>query len=175
MSRQHPTVSAVLSPLRERWRQLAHRERTLIATAAVLIGTTLLWWVGVAPALRTLRQASDARQQLDGQIQHMQALQAQAVALQASPRLPDEGAARALETTVRQRLGQTGQLSVAGERATLTLKGVSPDALAQWLAEARVNARAVPIEVRLTRTPGSGPASWNGTMVLSLPQPGARP
>ena len=45
------------------------------------------------------------------------------------------------------------------------LKGAAPDLLAQWLAQARVTARAVATQSRLTR----GAAGWDGTVVLDLP------
>jgi len=65
---------------------------------------------------------------------------------------------------------------VAGERATVTLKGVSADALAQWLTQSRVNARAAPTEARLVRnaavsgpTPSASAATWDGSVVMTLP------
>ena len=42
---------------------------------------------------------------------------------------------------------------------------LSPDALAQWLVQARLNARALPSEARLVR---SAAGTWDGTLVLNL-------
>ena len=72
-----------------------------------------------------------------------------------------------------------------GDRVTVTLKGAPADAVAQWLALARTNARAVPVESRLTRSTAATPANagpatlgntgaapvprWDGTVVLALP------
>ena len=45
-------------------------------------------------------------------------------------------------------------------------------ALAQWLQQARANARAVPTQARLTRPAGSPPGSaavWDGSITLALP------
>jgi general secretion pathway protein M len=42
---------------------------------------------------------------------------------------------------------------------------VAPDALAQWLTQARLNARAVPAEAKLA---GNGAGSWDGIVVLNL-------
>ena len=56
-------------------------------------------------------------------------------------------------------------MTVMGERVTVTLKGVSADALAQWLVQARLNARALPSEAHWVR---SGPGTWDGTLVLNL-------
>jgi len=61
---------------------------------------------------------------------------------------------------------------VSGERATITLKGVSANSLATWLAQARTNARALPAEARLARSPASTASSgtlWDGTLVVNLP------
>ncbi len=159
--------------LRARWDQLAPREKNLGLLAAALIGAALLWWLGLAPAWQTLRSAEARHRGLDAQLQRMLRLQAQAQLLQSQPRLGHDEALRALEASVRQGLGASAQLSVVGERATVTLKGTSADALAQWLSQVRINARALPTEARLVRTAApadaGAPAGWSGTLVLSLP------
>lgn len=164
------------TPIAARWSQLAERERRLVTIAIALVATAALWWVGLAPAFTSLRSANARHRQVDTQLQQMQALQAQAKTLQAQPRLSHDEALRALEASIKQGLGPAARLQVAGERATVTLKGVSAEALAQWLAQARVNARAAPSEARLVRTstvgaPAATPsaATWDGTLVMSLP------
>jgi general secretion pathway protein M len=154
--------------LRTRWDLLAPRERTAVALAGAIVLLALFWWVLLGPALATLRQADAQHRELDAQLQTMRLLQSEAMALQNQPRLGHDDALRALEASARQRLGATGQLSVAGERATLTLKGTDPDALARWLEQARVNAHALPVEARLNRGAGT-PARWDGVLVLALP------
>jgi general secretion pathway protein M len=159
--------------LRHFWDKLAPREKSLVVGTAVLVGAALLWWVLLAPALQTLRSAERQHAELDLQWQRMRSLQAEAQALQSSPKISYDDALRALESSVRQRLGAGAQLNVAGDRATVTLKGTSADALAQWLAQARINARALPAEARLVRSaPAAGQdaaVAWDGTLVLSLP------
>ena len=177
--------------LQARWDALAGRERLLVLLAATLVGLAALWWLALAPALATLRAAEVQHRLLDAQLQQMRGLQAQATALQAQPRLGGDDAQRTLDALLRQKLGASAQMSVAGDRASVTLKGASADALAQWLTQARINARAVPSEVRLVRstvqstlstvqstlsTPSApGPAAgaanalWDGTLVLNLP------
>ena len=57
-------------------------------------------------------------------------------------------------------------------RATLVLRQTSAEALAQWLADARANARANTVEARLTRADDNAPGApvrWNGTLTLALP------
>ncbi|MDB5891327.1 MAG: hypothetical protein JWP47_2158 [Polaromonas sp.] len=146
----------VLAPVQTRWQAIAPREQALITAAAWLIGLALIWWLLMAPPLRMLGQADAQRRSLDAQVQKMQALQAQAQTLQSQPKLSREEAVRALESSVRQRLGTAAQLSVTGDRATLAFRSVPADALAQWLTQARVNARAIPSEARLSRaSPGA--------------------
>jgi general secretion pathway protein M len=171
------------------WTELEPREQRLIAVAAALVLLALLWWVALAPALRTLSSAPAEHAQLDAQLQQMTRLQTQAKALQAQPRASRDDAMRALETSVRQNLGPNAQLQPAGagEGVTIALRATPADALAQWFAQARGNARAVPREAHLTRaaqqngTPNPSPAAaaakgadpsrvrWDGTLVMSLP------
>ncbi len=170
-------------PLQARWDALAGRERLLLSLATALVVLAVLWWLALAPALATLRAADAQHRLLDAQLQQMRSLQAQATALQAQPRLAGDDAQRTLDALLKQKLGATAQMSVIGDRASVTLKGASADALAQWLTQARINARAVPTEVRLVRgsVPSAGAGSgagagvsgvnavWDGTLVLNLP------
>lgn len=185
------TTTSSSPALRARWQALAPREQTLVLAAAGVVGLALLWWVALAPALATLRTAGPRHAELDAQLQRMQSLRAEAQQLQSAPRAARGDAAAALRAALAQRLGNTAQLNMAGDRATVTLKGAPADALAQWLAQARSNARAAPIEARLTRSPaaaaprgGNAPVTlgspavamprWDGTLVLALP-PGGQP
>jgi len=152
--------------LKARWEGLAAREKMLTVAAAALVAVALVWLVLLGPALATLRSAETQRRALDEQLRQMQLLQAQAQALQAQPKQNHDDAVRLLELSVRQRLGTTGRILIAGDRATVTLTGASPDALAQWLTQARVNARALPGEARIAR---NAAGLWDGTLVLALP------
>ena len=175
-------MPAAFGPLQARWTTLDTREQSLIRGAACLIALALLWWVCIAPALSVLRQSEAQQRLVNAQLQKMQSLQAQALALQSQPKISHDDALRALEASVKQRLGASAQFNIVGDRATVTLRNTPADALAQWLAQARVNAHAIPDEVRLVRAapPGaagavnapailSGLAAWDGTVVLSLP------
>lgn len=171
-SNMSSTFSQTLQPLQAQWTRLAPRERRSVAIAAALVLVALVWWLAFAPALNTLRSAEAQHRTLDAQLQTMLRLQTEAQTLQSQPKMGFEEALRALEASVRQRLGTTGELQVVGDRATVNLKAASADALARWLAQARVNARSLPTEVRLVRTPGAVPASgptWDGSLVMSLP------
>ncbi len=172
------------TPLQARWKALAPREQNLILAAGTVVALALLWWLALAPALNTLRTAPARHAALDAQLQRMQSLQAEALQLQAAPRSAPGDSVASLRGSLTQRLGATAQLSLVGDRATVTLKGAPADALAQWLAQARSNALAVPVEARLTRSPaaaapapathlGNTPAAaaprWDGSLVLALP------
>lgn len=148
------------------WQALPRRQRLLAVVAGGLVAGAVAWWVLLGPAMATLRNAPAQHQALDTQLAQMRALQAQAQAMQSLPRMGRDEAQRALEASVTEALGSGGRLVVAADSATLTLTNVRGDALAQWLAQARANARAVPADARLTRN-ASG--LWDGTLVLTLP------
>ena len=171
--------------LKARWAALAMRERQMVGAAIALVALALLWWIALAPALRTLAAAPAEHAQLDAQLQQMATLQNRAKALQSQPRLARDEALRSLETSVREGLGvNNAQLMTAGgDGATITLRATPASTVAQWLAQARGNAHAVPREVHLTRAPAATPAPgskdapqlpqvrWEGTVVMALPAP----
>lgn len=148
------------------WRQLKMSERRLILAAFWLILAALLWWLAIAPALKTIKEAPAQHHTIDAQLQSMRALSTEAKNLQSQPKLGLEEAQKALQSTSTLRFGNTAQLNLTGERATLTLKNANPQELALWLTQARVNARALPSEAKLNRNGDS----WDGTLVLNLPK-----
>jgi general secretion pathway protein M len=148
------------------WAGLAPREKILSGLAAALLVLGLVWWIAFAPALSVLRSSAEQHRALDAQLAHMRSLQQQAKSLQSQPKQNYDESLRQLEAAVRERLGTTARMVVSGERVTLTLTSTPPDALAGWLTQARVNARALPGEARLTRGATGG---WDGTLVLTLP------
>lgn len=153
------------APLRQAWSRLAVRERRLVIVALVLVAAGLLWAFAVAPALATVRSAPQRLVQLDAQLQTMQVLATQANALQARAPIRRDEAVRLLESSVQQRLAGKAQVSTAGDRVTVTLSGVAPQPLAQWLGQVRGTARVSVQQARLLR----GPAGWGGSIVLQLP------
>ena len=148
------------------WRQLKLSERRLISAAFWLIVAVLLWWLAIAPAVKTIKEAPAQHRALDAQLKNMRTLSAEAKNLQNQPKLGLDEAQKALQSAVTQRFGTTAQLNLTGERASLNLKNANAQELALWLTQARVNARALPSEVKLNR---NGDA-WDGTLVLTLPQ-----
>lgn len=182
------SVHPMLRALSQRWQTLSEREQRLLFGAAVLLAAALVWWVALAPALRTLREAPAQQAALDAQWQQLQALQAQAISLQQQPRMTQAEALRALQLTTTELLGPGAQIQTTGNRSTVTLPSVSAEALANWLAQVRTRARAVPQQAHLKRdaksetkretnadkTNGSAATlapTWSGSLVLSLPAP----
>ncbi len=110
--------------LKARWATLEARERRLVAAAVALVALALLWWIALAPALRTLAAAPAEHAKLDAQLQQMATLQNRAKAMQSQPRLNRDDAMRALETSVREGLGtHNAQLmNAGGDGATVTLR-----------------------------------------------------
>lgn len=164
------SLPSALQPLATHWASFAPREKNLIRLATGLLLAALVWFLMLAPALTTLRSADAQARALDAQLQRMQALQAQAAALQKQTPLGFDEALRALTGATKQSLGASAQLNVTGDRATVTLKAASADALAEWLAQARINARSVPLEARLVRATTPGAPTWNGVLIMALPQ-----
>lgn len=162
--------NALMDSLAARWAALAPRERVLVGSAIALVAAALLWWVGISPALKQLRQAREAAPQLDAQLQLMRAQASEATSLKAQRALSYDESLRSLENSVKT-LGAGASLSVSDARASITLRGVSGDALAAWLAQVRANARLVPSELRLKKAAGATPAvtNWDGSIVLNLP------
>lgn len=170
MTRTAPNpVANWLSPLQTRWEQLAARERNMLLATLAIVLIALLWQLVLAPSIKTLRTAPAQAQLLDAQLQRMQSMQTQARALQAQASLGHDDAVRALNLATKQTLGTTAQISFQGERANVTLQAAGADALAQWLAQARLNARSTPVEARLSRIATPAGVTWSGVLVMGLP------
>ena len=158
-----PAVSAWQGAFRARWVAMAPRERRLVSLGGAALLLVLAWLLLVAPAWRTVREAPARIDRLDAQLQQMQRLAAEGRELKNTAPLPAAQAAIVLKAAT-DRLGERAKLSVQGERAVLTLTGVSGEQLRSWLAEARSGARARPVEAQLSRNA----QGYNGTLVLSL-------
>ncbi|MBA4264404.1 MAG: general secretion pathway protein GspM [Comamonadaceae bacterium] len=149
--------------------RLSPRERNAVMATAWIAGLFLLWWVALAPAIQTLRQAPSQHAQVDAQLASLRAMASTAEAVRAQNTAQPLGrteALRALEESMGT-LGQTGQLNVVGDRPTVTLRGTTPEALATWLARVRLNARLTPVEAQLSGD--TTPVSWSGSVVLAGP------
>jgi len=168
------------SAMQQRWLALSAREQRGLQVVGVLLLVWLSWQVLIAPAQNKLRQADSQRLVVAQQLAHMQALQSQAQALQQRTPMSRDNALKALQGFA---LPSGMQLNPQGERVLVTLKAVPANAFSQWLAQARMQAQALPSEVHLTRTStntaGLNPAvttapptsaAWDGNLVLVLPR-----
>jgi general secretion pathway protein M len=171
----------------KRWHALSTREQRSISLLGALIGVVFFWSIAIAPAFNTLRDSDNRRVQIGQQQAHMLALQNQAQALQTRTPLSRDEALRNLQS---MSAGKPIQLNVQGERVSVQLKAVPAPILANWLAQARSQAQALPVEAQLTRgnaaatttasnvSASAAPTAnsavvWDGTLVLSLPNRGA--
>jgi general secretion pathway protein M len=154
-----------LQKLRLWWEQRLPRERNVLLIGGAIVGIALVWWMALAPALRTLAGYEVRQSANDAQLRTMLDLQAQAQALQSQPKLSAADAGQALQTSVQLAFGSQADIAMSGGAATVTLRGVSPQALAQWLTNVRVQAHTVPTTARLNRS-ASG---WSGTVQVGLP------
>lgn len=160
---RRPAWQQSLAGMKAHWEQLGERERTLLKIAGGALGLLLLWLVAVQPALRVIQQSPAQLEAVDLQLQNMQALATEARELRAIPPVPAAQAAQALQAA-SEHLGPAAKLSLAGDRAVLSVNGVSNEALQAWLGEVRSAARVRPVEAQLQR----GPKGYTGTVVLTL-------
>jgi len=147
-----PKLAGLRSQAVTLWGGMAPRERLALGIGLVVLGAFAAWMLLIAPAWRTVREAPAEFDKLETQLQYMQRLAADAKALGNATVVSKEQAIEGLKAATA-RLGDKGSLLLQGDRATLTVTGVSGDTLRDWLGEARSAARARPIDVKLTRTP----------------------
>jgi general secretion pathway protein M len=152
------------STLRTKWAQLSRREQAMVTIAALLLGVTLLWSVGLKPALSTLRTAPSQRDAAQATQERLQSLALEATQLrsgaaaagvQADPmRTQDSGLDDATRALVRTALGGSANLEAQGRFVTVTFDGASADQLRQALRALRSRLRAQLVEAELTPTSG---------------------
>jgi general secretion pathway protein M len=155
---------------------LPPKERQRLLALALVLLALILWTWQISPALQTLRDMPAQLAQLQDQTQQLKLMQAQAQALQKSPRVQAKDARTLLQKVATENLDNGARLNIEGSRATLTISRVSAESLAQFLALARTQAQALPIEAQLQKFTDAGatktntPADlWRGTLILSLP------
>ena len=155
---------------------LPPKDRQRLLALGLVLLALMLWTWQLSPALKTLRDMPAQLAQLQDQTQKLKLMQAQAQALQKSPRVQAKDARTLLQKVATENLDNGARLNIEGTRATLTLSRVSAESLAQFLALARTQAQALPIEAQLQKFSDAGatktntPADlWRGTLILSLP------
>lgn len=161
------TASAGLVSLRQQaktwWRSRSKRERQAVALIVTIVVLFIVWTVLVQPAWRVARSAPAELDALDAQLQQMQRIANESRGLRNTSPVGAAQAGIALKAA-SDRLGDKARLNLQGDRAILTLTGVTPEALRAWLSEARAGARARPVEAQLQR----GPSGYTGTVTVSF-------
>ena len=158
-----PAMAALRTQGLAKWKGMAPRERVAAGVGIAVLVLFIVWMLLVAPALRTLREAPAKLDKLEVQLQQMQRLAAEAKTLRGAPEVSVAQAVEPLKMAT-ERLGGGATINIQGDRATLTVTGVSGDALRDWLGEARTAAHARPVEVTLNRNP----QGYAGTVVVTF-------
>ena len=181
-----PSIRRIGQTLQGAWQQRSVRDRRLLALAAAVLGLALLWQLAVAPALSTWQGAAERQAELDRQTRNMLQLQAEARQLQAPTRIPRPQAIALLESSAASLLGKDARLTVQDDVLRVNVVAAPAAGLAQWLAQAREKALALPQSARLERVPpalsttAQAPTTaaatsdatevfWRGELALRLP------
>ena len=157
---------------------LQPRERVAVGLVIGTVVAYLLWALALAPAWRHLQAAPARHQAADAQLAEVTALAQEAQSLSAqrgAQTVSRTDAVRAIELATQQTLGATARLNVSGDRVTVQLTAATPDTLARWLSQARLNARLMPTETRLQRSGEGAALRLSGTVVLAGPALGGAP
>lgn len=145
------------------WRSRSKRERQAVALIVAIVLLFIVWTVLLQPAWRIARSAPGELDSLDAQLQQMQRIANESRGLRNTAPVGAAQAGIALKAA-SDRLGDKARLNLQGDRAILTLNGVTSEALRGWLTEARAGARARPVEAQLQR----GPNGYTGTLTVSF-------
>lgn len=150
------------------------RERVAVTVGVGVLLAGLIVGVGMLPAWRTLRAVAAAEPEVLRTLAQLQSQRDEARRLQAQPRPDLAEALRSVERSARERLGPDVQVQASEGRVNVVFRQASGEAVAQWLAQVRAQARAWPLEARLTRAgnvaPGAAaPVTWDGAVLLQLP------
>lgn len=169
--------------LQAHWQKRSARERKLLWLAAAVLGLALLWPLGVAPALSTWLVANQRQAEIDLQTRQMLQLQGEARQLKTPARVQRQEAIALLESSAANLLGKDARLQVQGDVLRVSLVAAPAKGLAQWLAQAREKALALPHSARLEQVApapsvAQQPAAtqtdtrevgWRGELLLRLP------
>ncbi len=146
---------------------MSARERLMTLAAVGLVISALIWLVLLAPAIRTLQKAPEQNAAMDTKLERMQrwAEQAEKVKSVSLGDVPERSRVLASIQGSRSSLGEGSVITVNGDRAVVQIGSTGAQALAQWLGQMRVNARVVPVEVKLRRVG----RNWTGRLELAGP------
>ena len=165
------------------WQTLAPREKRAVGAMLVIVCLTLVWWVLLAPAWKTLGSAPAYKAQLNADLQKMQTRADEIGRLKKTARpIPNRAQAlTALQTVTAQHLGANATVSSQGEVITVSLQVVSAQALALWLQAVRVETGLQQRDMRIAQqtapsnaaNKGNAPKGWHGQVTLAFEGRGA--
>lgn len=170
MSSPSERVQSLKQAWRQQWLSMSASERQLLVAAAWLAGLTLLVMVGLRPAWRTLQTVPAQMQAVEAELSVMRQQAAEVQTLRQRPPVPPVQADASLQSATA-RLGASAGLSRQGDRAVLSFQGISGEALAGWLEDVRVGARARPLEAEWTQ---DAAGTYRGSVTVSLGAGGAQ-
>ena len=151
------------------WLRASAREQVALRIAATVVLLALVWWVGLQPAFKTLKNARTQAPVVRAQYEQMLQLQAQAAALHAQAQQPVSDPKAVLQDSISA-LEKNARVALVGERATVSFKQARPADLALWLEQLRLKAHSSVLEMHITQAAGL----WSGSVLVQLPS-GAQP
>jgi type II secretory pathway component PulM len=146
--------------------QRSPREQLGIQWALGLVLLFAVWQWAVSPALKVLHSSEAQRTRLALQTAQMQAMQQQALQLRQQNQIGTDQAAQSLQS-LASNLDGFVTFNRQGQRVTLAIKALSPQALADLLSHIRSQAHAQVQEAQLQFQN----QAWEGQLVLALPNP----
>jgi general secretion pathway protein M len=159
----------MMQTLHQYWLRASAREQVALRIAATMLVLALVWWVGLQPALKTLKNARTQAPVVRAQYEQMLQLQAQAAAMRAQVQQPVSDPKAVLQDSIST-LEKNARVALAGERATVSFKQARPADLAFWLEQVRLKAHSNVLEMHMTQAAGL----WSGSVLVQLPA-GAQP
>lgn len=154
------------------WKGLSPRERRAVGAMGIVLTLTLLWQLGIAMPMNSLRDTARQQQLAQAEWEQVQALRAQALALRArgtdssTTAMGNEAVLQALRTATTatgDTRAQVNELAPGSYR--VRFDQVSPEALATWLQTVRQQAHLLPQSAELQGVNGK-PGTWRGSIVL---------
>ncbi|MSQ56666.1 MAG: hypothetical protein EXR35_03860 [Limnohabitans sp.] len=157
-------MSSIFQSIQNSLQQRSAREQILIQIVLLLVVVYAIWQIAISPALRIMERSATELPLQQEQISRMQSMQQEALQLQSKNSLSEADAIRALQT-LAQTLEPQARLVPQGTQATLEIKSIRPDVLAQFLMDARAVAQTTVTDAKLARNNND----WEGGLVLRLP------
>jgi general secretion pathway protein M len=157
-----------LDAAQQQWQQLGPRDRRALLWCGALVALALLWWVALAPAISTWRQAPARIDSAQQTLLRLQDMAQEAQALQSQAREPGAGTPLERLRQASTMLGSAADINAQGDALVVSVIGVKPEALSSWLAQVRLNARLKPAQVRWQ---AADDGLWSGTVVFATGAP----